>query len=315
MEGEEASNAVPLPAGCPPDWPAENGYYYRLRKLDTLAPLEGRLVIDWGPGALAWVQWLKDRHVEEIDTSAAESAREPDGATATTLTSTVPAGRAQQYVQLVAERRACQRCAGLVNPAAVETGAFDSDHVSPWGRWQGGLHAQLMVVGQDWGDVAYFVRQRGTDEPSNPTNRTLSLLLREVGVDVGLPGDGAPGTRAFFTNAILCLKSGGLQGQVHPEWFRNCETFLRRQVEIIQPRVVAALGQHALNAVRAAFGLGAQPIAEAVCLPAGEVLTGHTRLLGFYHCGARTLNTHRPLELQRRDWARLSALLRSEHHT
>ena len=37
----------------------------------------------------------------------------------------------------------------------------------------------------------------------------------------------------------------------------------------------------------------------------GDILFGNTRVLAAYHCGARVLNTHRPLDLQLKDWARI----------
>ena len=69
VHGEVAAASIQLPAGCPPDWPSENGFFYHLVKLDDLEPLRGRLVIDWGPGKLAWVQRLRDRQVVAIEDS------------------------------------------------------------------------------------------------------------------------------------------------------------------------------------------------------------------------------------------------------
>ena len=71
--------------------------------------------------------------------------------------------KAEPYAELVATRRTCHRCAGLTNPADLLEGRFDSAHVGPWSLWQGNLHAALMVVGQDWGDTAYFVRHEGRE--------------------------------------------------------------------------------------------------------------------------------------------------------
>ena len=40
--------------------------FYELRKLPAFADLEGRVVIDWGKGALAWHQWFSDREILEV---------------------------------------------------------------------------------------------------------------------------------------------------------------------------------------------------------------------------------------------------------
>ena len=215
------------------------------------------------------------------------------------------------YAELVARRKACRACTGLTNPSAVDDGAFDSDHIGPWSRWQGNLSADLMLVGQDWGDTRYFRRFRGLDDDKNPTNRTLMKLLQGIGIVIGPPSSAGSNDLVFFTNAVLCLKEGGLQGPVRAAWFQNCAPFLRRQVEIIAPRVVVTLGQHALQAVRQAFQLPPRSLASSVADTEGEILVGNTRLLAVYHCGARVLNTHRKLDAQIQDWARIGNALRS----
>jgi len=217
----------------------------------------------------------------------------------------------QDYADLVARRKACRACAELTNPATVDNGAFDSDHVGPWSRWQGNLSASLMVVGQDWGDTRYFRRFRGLDDDKNPTNRTLMQLLQGIGIVIGPPSSAGSNDLVFFTNAVLCLKEGGLQGPVRAAWFQNCAPFLRRQVEIIAPRVVATLGEQALRAVRHAFQLPPRSLASSVADSEGEILGGNTRLLAVYHCGVRVLNSHRALDAQIQDWARIGNALRT----
>jgi len=41
-----------------------------------------------------------------------------------------------------------------------------------------------MVVGQDWGDLTYFVKHGGRDVDQNFTNRALVELLGLIGVAV-----------------------------------------------------------------------------------------------------------------------------------
>ena len=156
----------------------------------------------------------------------------------------------KQYAALVAQRKQCQLCVGLRNPADAELAACDSDEIGPWSRLHGDLDADLMIIGQDWGDVRYYTANHGLDDFRNPTMRTLECLLRGIGLDVSLAAYGTGARGVFLTNAVLCLKEGGLQARVEREWFENCgSNFLRRQVEIIAPRIVVALGQKAYEAV------------------------------------------------------------------
>lgn len=56
-----------IPADCPyQEWGVDPKYHYGLERLAEFADLEGRGVIDWGSGALAWHQHLKNKPVIEL---------------------------------------------------------------------------------------------------------------------------------------------------------------------------------------------------------------------------------------------------------
>lgn len=213
------------------------------------------------------------------------------------------------YDQLVAERAACRRCDGLTNPAIVDGGCFDSSEIGPWSRWQGNLDAKLMIVGQDWGGVTYFRKHHGLEGPRNPTNDTLQELISLLGIDVGTPGDLRRQGVVFFTNAVLCLKVGNLQAQVQSAWFKNCGSFMRRQVEIVQPKLLVCLGERAFRSLADAFSFRPGSFRAAVEHDEGVMLPTGTRAFARYHCGRRIQNTHRPLARQRLDWKKLARFL------
>lgn len=113
----------------------------------------------------------------------------------------------------------------------------------------------------------------------------------------------------FLTNAILCLKQGGMRAKVDPAWMENCgRLFLRPAIDLVAPRVVVTVGKQAYRARCSSYGVRPGPFRRAVAgdgfrLPAGPFL------LPAYHCGARILNTHRPLPLQEQDWTRVRKAL------
>ncbi|MFH7326437.1 uracil-DNA glycosylase family protein [Desulfurivibrio sp. C05AmB] len=217
--------------------------------------------------------------------------------------------KGSEYAQLVSARKACHRCKGLTNPADIKGGRFDVEHVGAWSIWQGNLDATLMVVGQDWGDTVYFIRRRGQEGPRNPTNLALVELVDIAGASIGEPGSSLGRNVAFFTNAILCLKKGGLQGKVQKEWFAECASFLRRQIEIVHPLVVVGLGQRAYQTILQSFGLTAGTFRTEVEEPQGRLLPNGTQAFAVYHCGARIRNTHRPMDQQQQDWRRIRPFL------
>jgi DNA polymerase len=187
---------------------------------------------------------------------------------------------------------------------------YDSEEIGPWTRWQGNLDAELVVVGQDWGDVAYFESHQGLDEAKNPTNRRLRELLAQAGFYVAEVGTGAGRGTVFLTNAILCLKSGGLSGPVKSAWFAECgRRFLRPQIELVRPRGVVTLGERAYRAVCHSFGMQPGPFRAAVESGGDvEVLSG-VRLFPVYHCSPRVLAATRTWDKQQEDWRRIGAAL------
>jgi DNA polymerase len=228
--------------------------------------------------------------------------------------------KAEKYRQLVAARKMCERCKELVNPSRYAGGKWDSGEIGPWTIWQGNLDAELMVVGQDWGDIGYFEKYQGCDAPGNPTNQALRCeLLPEAGFAIEEVGQTTGRGAIFLTNAILCLKKGKDEGRVNlsapvqAAWFRNCgPTFLRPQVELILPRALVTLGEYAYRAVCAAFGLRPDSFRTAVEAEASskpEVLLG-VRLFPVYHPSPQVMRTGtRSLAAQRADWRRIGAYL------
>lgn len=212
---------------------------------------------------------------------------------------------------LVTARKACRACRGLTNPSTCVGGVLDGDHIGPWSRWQGNLDAKLMIVGQDWGDTAYFVDHSGWDGPANATNNVLIDLLASIGITILPPSESDDGRGALFlTNAILCLKNGGMNAPVEAEWFANCgERFLKPVIELVRPVLVVSLGERAYRSIRDLYGLPRLAFRKAVAQPDPFTLGEGIFFVAVYHCGRRILNTHRPLEQQKIDWQRVGRAL------
>jgi len=67
VEGRIDNGIPKLPADFIYPQMESDKYYYSLRKDDRFKDLEQRVVIDWGPGALAWVQNFKINHKPVVE--------------------------------------------------------------------------------------------------------------------------------------------------------------------------------------------------------------------------------------------------------
>jgi uracil-DNA glycosylase len=94
----------------------------------------------------------------------------------------------------------------------------------------GDPHADLMFVGEAPGfhedkQGFPFVGQAG---------KLLDKLLAGIGLDRG---------RVYIANTVKCRPPGNRDPQ--PDEKQACEPYLFRQIELIQPKVIATLGNHA----------------------------------------------------------------------
>jgi hypothetical protein len=301
------------------------GRVYSLFDFHQETEVLGTLIACWPERGPTWAVRLHVLDSEALPVTVYLYERPESKLGRWVVTREVPMSKPDRYARVVAARKTCDSAGriGLANPSEVEEGRYDSDEIGPWTRWAGDLDADLMVVGQDWGDVAYFVAQQGMDSPRNPTNIALAGLLASAGRPLPpVPTSSSPGALGanrqagvYLTNALLWLKTGGLSAKVKDEWFEGDSTILLlEQIAIVQPRVVVALGQQAHRTILRAFDLplprgtfrSVVEAEEGTPLPG---LRGGVRLFGVYHCGARVQNTHRSLQQQDQDWQRISVAL------
>jgi hypothetical protein len=123
----------------------------------------------------------------------------------------------EEYRALVEARKACRICVER-SPGRVRSCAefsFDPEVASHWEQWLGHREPKIIVVGQDFGNVEYFVRHRGRDDPRNKTNENLRELLAAAGINVTNPPD--PDREApVFNDQLHSLHQRGEDERVDP---------------------------------------------------------------------------------------------------
>ncbi len=223
----------------------------------------------------------------------------------------MPSEKNRSYASHVYSRKVCKACPALTNPSDVyESGiCLDSGEIGPWSLWQNSLDARILLVGQDWGDIKGFRQQGGRDSENSETNRNLIKLFGSIGISIKGPDSEEKHQDLFFTNAVLCLKEGGAQAVTDKSWFETCgKMFLRPLIELVEPKVVIALGEKAYRAIMDAYY---KPIpkykkySEVVEIEDGIWLNGKNRLFPVYHPSRRIINTYRPMDVQFKDWLKI----------
>jgi uracil-DNA glycosylase family 4 len=186
--------------------------------------------------------------------------------------------RRESLKELFARAKNCQRCPELA--ATRKTVVFGA----------GNADADLMFVGEAPG--------ASEDEQGVPfvgrAGKLLETLLGEIGLQR---------SDVFIANTLKCRPPGNRDPL--PIEIENCQEYLLRQVELIQPTVICTLGNFSTKLLRG------DPTGITRLHGQPEVLTlgrRAVRLYPIFHPAA-ALYTPRMLETLREDFARLPELL------
>ena len=189
-----------------------------------------------------------------------------------------------QFEALAAEASACRRCEAMCGRSAVLSAR------------NGRVGASVMFVGEAPG-------RQGGDRTRVPfsgdqSGRNFSRYLASIGL---------AREETFITNSALCNPRSATGANRKPTRAEvsNCSDFLRRQVEVVDPRVVVTLGAVALAALRA-VEYHPFTLKENV----GQVQTWRGRLLvPLYHPSPQVLASHRRESQQLEDYRSVARAL------
>ncbi|HEX8745699.1 MAG TPA: uracil-DNA glycosylase [Pyrinomonadaceae bacterium] len=181
------------------------------------------------------------------------------------------------FSELAGEAAACRRCESMCGRRAVLS------------ELNGAPGASVMFIGEAPG-------RQGGDRTRIPfygdqSGRNFTRFIASINL---------PRSRIFITNAVLCnprRESGANRTPTRAE-IMNCSEFLRRQIEVIGPRVIATMGRVSLEALRA-IEYHPLNLREA----AGKVFEwGGRVLVPLYHPSPQVLASHRREAEQLRDY-------------
>jgi uracil-DNA glycosylase family 4 len=185
--------------------------------------------------------------------------------------------RREQLVELYREASGCTRCRLAEGRTRVVFGAGNAD-------------ADLMFVGEAPGAEE--------DRQGLPFVGRAGGLLTEL-----IEGIGMTREDVFITNVLLCRPPGNRDPQ--PDEIEACRPYLDRKIELIQPRVIATLGNFATKLLTAS-PIG---ITRVRGTPQLHEIAGRTVFVMPLFHPAAALRTPSLSETLREDFAKLPELI------
>lgn len=171
------------------------------------------------------------------------------------------------FDELINEMSKCDKClhrknkfnrdCSLIN--IYEDTSFAKNIPSIWTDWYNRLDSKIMIIGQDWGpfedmkslyerfksgeDWVYLINQE-----KSLTKKNLEKFLGSVNIFLD---------DVFITNAIMCARKGSNYrgNNIDLKYSTSCcSNFLKRQIEIVKPKVIITLGYYPLYSLSNIFG-------------------------------------------------------------
>jgi uracil-DNA glycosylase family 4 len=195
------------------------------------------------------------------------------------------ADRQDQFIKLVADAANCLKCPGMCARAAVLSDL------------NGSLDARVMFIGEAPG-------RKGADRTRVPfsgdqSGKNFERFLASINLQR---------SKIFITSAAICnpRAESGANRRPKASEIRNCSTFLRRTIELVEPAVIVTLGTVALDALKLLhyheFNLKHD---------AGKIRRWNDRLLvPLYHPSPQVLITNRDEQAQLRDYKVVARAIR-----
>src|SRR5215217_5796217 len=185
--------------------------------------------------------------------------------------------RTELFGELAAEAAACTRCPAMCGRSAVLS------------ELNGSPDARIMFIGEAPG-------RKGADRTRVPFSGDQS----GANLDRFLSSINLTRQEIFITSAALCnprSESGANRKPTQKE-LSNCSSFLRRTIELVDPRVIVTLGSVALEALKRI-----QYHELSLKTAASQIHSWNNRVLvPIYHPSPQVLASHRREAEQLRDY-------------
>lgn len=181
--------------------------------------------------------------------------------------------KSKLFDQLIEEMSKCDKCLSLKNKVGKDCSLINiykdfklaKQIPSIWTDWYHKLDAKIMIIGQDWGpykdmkELNQLYLQNPTEENwKNLIEKEQSLTKRQLKKYLIESSNGKTNSidDVYITNAIMCARKGNhYRGDdINLKYSSiSCSRYLKKQIEIVKPKVILPLGYYPLLSLSKIF--------------------------------------------------------------
>jgi DNA polymerase len=223
---------------------------------------------------------------------------------------------------LINDMGKCQKCLELKSKNGkdysliniYEDNEFAKNIPSIWTDWYNRLDSKIMIIGQDWGPFidmqklnSQYTKNEDTwdnlieQEKSNTKKLLTQYIIESSNGKVNSLNE------IYITNAIMCARNGnnyrGDNIDLKKSTF-NCRQYLKKQIEIVNPKVLLTLGYYPLKALSDIYNFKIENTLKSTIESMPTIKLGDIIIIPLYHPVAQ-IKKQEQLEQYNRIWEHL----------
>lgn len=189
---------------------------------------------------------------------------------------------------------------------------------SIWTDWERRMDANIMIIGQDWGpyrdmEKLYLEYKKQESEENwkkliesekSLTKKMLTKYLKDSAFHENFWLEEDFLDNIYITNAIMCARKGT---EYRSELInlktstRNCSDYLKRQIELVKPKVIITLGYYPLYSLSLSYSFSIEKTLSAIIENQKEIELEDFIIIPLYHPTAQ-ITKEKQLDQYRRIW-------------
>lgn len=204
--------------------------------------------------------------------------------------------KVNEFKELLIEMGRCSKCTNekrndksLIN--IYSNFNFCISIPSIWTDWFNRLDSKIMIIGQDWGpynDMLKFNRMLNSNKSNwkEIIEKEKSRTKKQLTEYIKLSNNNYTLDDIFITNAIMCARNGDSYRGDNINLKRasiNCSIYLKKQIDIVKPRVILTLGYYPLLSLSKIFNFEIKNTLKETIALLPEIKIKNYVIIPLYH--------------------------------